>query len=110
MGSDLPAGFALEWAGRRTPAVAIDNARVGACMERCRDVRGRALALVFTDDGFATGHGTGRLLKDRLSRLQVELRVIAPRDAGLPRIGHFGFFRASAEQRLWQPVHDWIAG
>jgi len=93
MGSDLPAGFALEWAGRRTPAVAIDNARVGACMERCRDVRGRALALVFTDDGFATGHGTGRLLKDRLSRLQVELRVIAPRDAGLPRIGHFGFFR-----------------
>jgi predicted alpha/beta hydrolase len=110
MGSDLPAGFALEWAGRRTPAVAIDNARVGACMERCRDVRGRALALVFTDDGFATGHGTGRLLKDRLSRLQVELRVIAPRDAGLPRIGHFGFFRAGAEQRLWQPVHDWIAG
>ena len=110
MGSDLPAGFALQWAGRRTPAVAITDERVGACMQRCHSVRGRALALVFTDDGFATQRGTGRLLKDLLSQLQAELRVVAPRDAGLPRIGHLGFFRASAEQRLWQPVHEWIAG
>ena len=110
MGSDLPAGFALEWANRRTPAITITNARVGACLQRCASVRGRALALVFTDDGFATERGTGRLLGDQLPQLRAETRVIAPREVGLRRIGHFGFFRASAERPLWQPARDWIAG
>jgi predicted alpha/beta hydrolase len=73
-------------------------------------LRGRALALTFTDDGFATARGTRRLLEEHVPQISAEQRVIAPRDAGLKRIGHFGFFRRSAEQGLWRPAAAWLAG
>ena len=31
------------------------------------------------------------------------LKRIAPRDIGVARIGHFGFFRTAFESSLWQP-------
>lgn len=31
------------------------------------------------------------------------LKRIAPRDIGVARIGHFGFFRAAFESSLWRP-------
>ena len=43
-----------------------------------------------------------------LPELEAELRVIEPRDAGLGGIGHFGFFRASAEKSLWPIAANWI--
>jgi predicted alpha/beta hydrolase len=110
MGADLPAGFASQWARRRAPPIELDNARVAACLSRCRDLRGSALALTFTDDGFATERGARRLLEEHLPQISAEQRVIAPRDAGLKRIGHFGFFRRSAEPGLWRPAAAWLAG
>jgi len=108
MGGDLPAGFASQWARRRAPPIEVDNARVAACLARCRDLRGRAMALTFTDDGFATERGARRLLEEHLPRISAERRVIAPRDAGLKRIGHFGFFRRSAAQALWPQAARWL--
>ena len=29
-------------------------------------------------------------------------RRLSPDEVGLPRIGHFGFFRASAQESLWE--------
>jgi predicted alpha/beta hydrolase len=110
MGADLPAAFASQWARRRAPPIEVDNARVAACLARCRSLRGRALALSFTDDGFATERGARRLLQEHLPGISAEQRVIAPREAGLKRIGHFGFFRASAEPGLWRPAAAWLAG
>jgi len=107
MGADIPAGFAGQWARRRTPAVRYEGERAEACLARCRRLRSRALALTFTDDGFATAQGTRRVL-EHLPGVAAEHRVIAPRDAGLASIGHFGFFRASAERSLWPAVSDWI--
>jgi len=107
LGADIPAGFAGQWARRRTPAVRYEGERAAACMERCHRLRSRALALTFTDDGFATAQGARRVL-EHLPGVAVEHRVIAPRDVGLASIGHFGFFRASAEGALWPPVGDWI--
>jgi predicted alpha/beta hydrolase len=31
------------------------------------------------------------------------MKRIAPRDIGVRRIGHFGFFRAAFERSLWRP-------
>jgi predicted alpha/beta hydrolase len=108
MGEDLPATFARQWAGRRTPDFETGNARLAACLARSGALRGRALALTFADDGFATARGTRRVL-ERLPGIVAEHRVIAPREAGLKKIGHFGFFRPSAEQALWRPAADWLA-
>src|SRR5258706_14983401 len=33
-----------------------------------------------------------------------ELRVLEPRDAGLRRIGHFGWLRPQLREALWSPV------
>jgi predicted alpha/beta hydrolase len=107
LGADIPAGFAEQWAGRRTPAVRYEGERAMACLARCRRLHGRALALTFTDDGFATAQGTRRML-EHLPLVRAEHRVIAPRDVGLTRIGHFGFFRAGAEESLWPAVGNWL--
>lgn len=107
LGADIPADFAGQWARRRTPAVRYEGERAAACLARCRRLCSRALALTFTDDGFATAQGTRRVL-EHLPGVAAEHRVIAPRDAGLASIGHFGFFRASAERSLWPAVGDWI--
>ena len=105
--ADIPAGFAGQWARRRTPAVRYEGERAEECLARCRRLRGRALALTFTDDAFATAQGARRVL-EHLPGVAAEHRVIVPRDAGLARIGHFGFFRASAASSLWPAVGDWI--
>ena len=108
MGSDLPRRFAGQWARRTTPAIRYEGERFDACLARGRSVRGAALALTFTDDGFATDRGTRRLL-ELFPKIEAQHRVIAPRDAGLGRIGHFGFFRGSAEKSLWPIAGDWVA-
>jgi predicted alpha/beta hydrolase len=38
----------------------------------------------------------------------IEYRRIAPRDIGVPRIGHFGFFRPQFEPTLWPLVPQWL--
>jgi len=108
IGEDLPATFAMQWASRRTPDFQPGNPRLAACIARGGELQGRALALTFTDDGFATARGARRVL-ERLSGIAAEHRVIAPREAGMKKIGHFGFFRPSAGEALWRPVGDWLA-
>jgi predicted alpha/beta hydrolase len=34
-------------------------------------------------------------------------RHVTPQDLGVPRIGHFGFFRPDAEP-LWSEAADWL--
>jgi predicted alpha/beta hydrolase len=109
LGEDLPAGIALQWAGRRTPQVNAAEPRAASCLARGRGLRGRALVLSFTDDGFATARGTRRVLQQHLPGIAAEERMVAPRDASLKRIGHFGFFRQSAEHALWPPIAAWLA-
>lgn len=108
VGENLPARFARQWASRRTPQFQAGDERAAAGLARCRALRGRALALTFTDDGFATVQGARRVL-ELLPQLAVEHRVISPADAGLRRIGHFGFFcAATAGRALWSPAAQWL--
>jgi predicted alpha/beta hydrolase len=36
--------------------------------------------------------------------------AVAPRGIGVPRIGHFGFFRPQFEATLWPLVAQWLRG
>ena len=108
LGENLPAGFARQWAARRTPHFDTRDPRTAALVARLGAPRGPALALTFTDDGFATARGTRRVLEQHLTGVAAEHRIIAPADVGLKQIGHFGFFRPSAEQALWRPTADWL--
>jgi predicted alpha/beta hydrolase len=43
-----------------------------------------------------------------LTYARLERRQIAPRDAGVPAIGHMGFFRKRCAALLWPQVGDWL--
>ena len=35
---------------------------------------------------------------------------ITPAEAGIAKIGHFGFFRPDLRESLWRPAADWLLG
>lgn len=65
------------------------------------------LALTFADDEMLLESGS-RLIHGAYLARPADYRLIAPADAGMKRIGHFGFFKAPAEARLWPAVIEWL--
>lgn len=106
LGEDLPAKVALQWAARRSPELRPagndpGSVRERMLLDRCASLQRPALLVSVSDDAFATAAGARRLMAyyRRLSPVQ-HLRF-TPADAGLRRIGHFGFFRRQAGSVLW---------
>jgi len=106
LGEDLPAKFALQWAGRRSPELRPagtdpGSLRIQMLLERCAALQRPALLVAISDDAFATPAGIRRLMAyyPRLSPLQ-HLQF-TPAEAGVRRIGHFGFFTRRAGAALW---------
>ena len=64
-------------------------------------------ALSFTDDSFAPRTAVEALHREYRAAT-VEHRHVAPSDCGVPRIGHFGFFKPGVPA-LWKEVADWLA-
>ena len=113
LGENIPAGIALQWAARRSPDFrpeATDPAteRARAMIARYGNVSGQVLAIGFTDDAFATPAGTSRFLR-AFPSLNATTLVISPRQAGMPEIGHFGFFRRAGEAKLWPIVLNFLS-
>ena len=98
---DLPAGVALEWARWcRRP-------------EYLGDYRGHRqfarplLTLAFTDDFYASPQSVEALHRE-YAGAQLSSRLIAPRDLGIDRLGHFGFFAEGRAPGLWTEVRQWL--
>jgi predicted alpha/beta hydrolase len=113
---DLPAGVALEWAGRRrpdfwwnrrTPDGGADNAWREDALGRFRAIRAPTLSLRFTDDAFATLAATDRVL-GLYENCPATRLALSPADVGGQKIGHFGFFRSRFRDTLWQRVLEWL--
>ncbi|MFA6312856.1 MAG: alpha/beta fold hydrolase [Sterolibacterium sp.] len=66
------------------------------------------LALTFADDELLLEAGSRMLHEAYLAR-PADYRVIEPRQMGMQRIGHFGFFKRHSEAALWPMVSDWLA-
>ncbi len=114
LGENIPAGMALQWAARRTPelrpeATDPDGVRGRSMLARFGQIRIPALAVSFADDAFATVEGTRRLL-DVYPGLSVTQLVLDPAAVGMESIGHFGFFRRTAEAMIWPTVVDYLRG
>jgi predicted alpha/beta hydrolase len=65
------------------------------------------LALSFADDELLLAAGS-EMIHGAYARGRVDYTLVAPEDAGLARVGHFGFFRPGAEGVLWPRVLAWI--
>lgn len=107
LGEDLPAPMMRQW-GRWTslPRYFLDDPAVDAENRMARQ-RLPLLVLGFSDDPWANPEAIGMLVAP-LVNAQVERRQAAPQDAGVPAIGHMGFFRKRCASSLWPQVGDWL--
>ena len=104
-GEDLPAGVATKWASWcRHPRYLVGALGVDAAYAR---VRSPLRAYAISDDPFAP-LGAVRALGALYPNSRWETRRVAPRELGVKRIGHFGFFRERFRDSLWRETADWL--
>jgi predicted alpha/beta hydrolase len=106
IGDDIPAKVALQWAARRSPemlpaATAPGEARARKLLERCAALERPALVVSISDDAFATATGMRRLMACYPRCTPLQHTEFTPADAGVRRIGHFGFFGRRTGAALW---------
>lgn len=107
LGEDLPAGVARQWA-RWCLSPDYFLSELPELQPRLGAYDGRVLALSFHDDDFAPVDNV-RWLLGQLRSAPIEHRHLAPLDAGMARVGHFGAFRPAAEAGVWSRVEAFLA-
>jgi predicted alpha/beta hydrolase len=107
LGEDLPRNVMRQWSHWTTlPGYFLDDPAMDARGRMAR-VRLPLLVLGFDDDPWANPRAIDILVQPFV-HARMERRRIAPRDAGLPAIGHMGFFRKQCADRVWPHVTDWL--
>lgn len=100
---DLPKDAALEWAGWcRNPRYLLDDQSLP--LERYQSFDAPVLAYSIDDDKWGTAASVDAMMG---AYPNLERRHVLPRDVGLERLGHFGFFRPKASA-LWDEPIDWL--
>jgi len=102
---DLPTGAVKQWRHWCLDPDYLLGAQPGA-REAYASAKCEVLALTFPDDELLLEAGS-KMLHAAYER-PVDYRLVEPADMALPRIGHFGFFRPTAQARLWPLVADWL--
>jgi predicted alpha/beta hydrolase len=102
---DLPTGAIRQW---RTWCLDPDYLLGGqpGAREAYASAKYELLALTFPDDELLLEAGS-KMLHAAYKR-PVDYRLVEPGDMGLAKIGHFGFFRPTAEHALWPMVAHWL--
>ena len=107
IGEDLPKGVFLQWADWvMNKRYYYDDPKLTALTnygQYTHPVR----ALSFTDDPWATLPMV-ELLCSGFTATKPEILSIEPRQAGVDKIGHFGFFRPEFRETLWKDSADWL--
>lgn len=105
---DLPRGVIEQWRRwclNREYVVGVEGEEVRRSYS---SIRTPMMSVSFTDDEMMSERSI-RSLHDLYTGAPIEYRRVAPRDVGVERIGHFGFFRPQFEQTLWPLVRQWLA-
>jgi len=105
---DLPAGVMRQWRAWCLNRDYCVGALGPVVREQYARLRTPILSLSFTDDEFMSRVNTESMHGFYVAAPR-EMRRIAPRDIGVRRIGHFGFFRRRYAERLWPQAGAWLA-
>ena len=109
LGEDLPRDIALDWARWCRSPGALVEAIGGDAAQRFARYSGPILALSFDDDkAFAPRRAVEELLR-YYAGAQVEHRHLTAASLGVPRVGHFGYFRESVRDRGWPLATEWLS-
>jgi predicted alpha/beta hydrolase len=105
-GEDLPYGVALEWASWcRSPRYVLGDTALMPLMQLER-VQTPILAYSFADDNWGSQPSVDWMMSQYRSA-QVTRRHLMPRNLGLDKVGHFGFFKPKAKT-LWNEALSWL--
>ena len=97
---DLPRGVVLQWRRWCMDPRYLVGAEGDAVRVQFEQVRFPVVALSIADDELMTERGT-HVLVDCYANAPRRVERIAPVDAKVNRIGHFGFFRDQFQSTLW---------
>jgi predicted alpha/beta hydrolase len=101
-------GYAPGWSGlgEDLPRDVFDDPKLPG-LTNFANYRGAMRALCLSDDPWATRPAVG-LLCMGFTSIEPEILTITPADAGVSKIGHFGFFRPEHRDTLWRGAAEWI--
>lgn len=107
MVGNLPKGVIEQWSRWcRNPEYAV-GVEGDSMREAYRRLTLPLLGLWFTDDEYMSDSNFS-VLHGFYANARLELRRMAPREFGLRRVGHFGFFRPETGERVWPMTLDWL--
>jgi predicted alpha/beta hydrolase len=98
---DLPKGVMAQWRAWCLNPHYSYGAEGDEVRAQYAAVRTPIVSLSFSDDEMMSLRGT-EAMHGYYSGAPRRMKRISPRDIGVPRIGHFGFFRAAFEGPLWK--------
>lgn len=107
-GEPLPRGVLADWSRWcRSPHYVCDEQ--GRALRPFNDrVRAPIRMISFSDDlDFGPRKGVDRLA-EYYPQARIERQHVMPADWGLPRIGHFGFFKREMPAQRWAEIGDWL--
>jgi predicted alpha/beta hydrolase len=110
LGQSLPRAFAMDWAGRRRPALvrsSDDRRRFHDLLARYREIRAAALVISITDDAFAPPSAGQRLLS-LYPNLTAIHKSVSPADLGRGRLGHMAFLKRPTGPFFWERAAAWL--
>ncbi|MGQ0429448.1 MAG: alpha/beta hydrolase family protein [Gammaproteobacteria bacterium] len=107
MVGDLPKGVIGQWSRWcRHPEYAV-GVEGPVMRELYCKVRLPLLSLSFTDDEYMSERNVA-VLHGFYANARRDMRRISPREHGLRRVGHFGFFRPQSGGQLWPAMLEWL--
>jgi len=107
LGEDLPKGVFLQWVSWvMNEHYLFDDAGLKA-KKNFGKYKGALRAVCFTDDPWATRTAV-ELLCAGFTSIKPEVVSVTPAEAGVKKIGHFGFFRPDHRDTLWRGAAEWI--
>ena len=107
LGEDLPKDAFLQWVRWvMSKRYFFDDPTLPG-LTNFANYKGAMRALCLSDDPWATRPAVG-LLCMGFTSIEPEILTITPADAGVSKIGHFGFFRPEHRDTLWRGAAEWI--
>jgi predicted alpha/beta hydrolase len=107
IGEDLPKGVFEQWVGWVTSERYLFTDPSLPGLSNFANFKGAMRALCLSDDPWATRPAVG-LLCSGFTAIEPEILSVTPSDAGVSRIGHFGFFRPEHRDTLWRGAAEWL--
>ncbi len=107
IGEDLPKEAFLQWVRWvMSPRYLFDDKGLSG-LKNFANYKGAMRALCVSDDRWATRPAV-ELLCAGYTAIKPEVMMVTPSDAGVAKIGHFGFFRSEHRDTLWRGAAEWI--